>query len=58
MSLFAVALRKRRTYAIDIIELLSSEDMHDELSQEQNNLVWLFKQQLEDIKNGDLKDGL
>ena len=57
ISLFGMALRKRRSFAVEIIELLSSDDMHDELSPEQNEAVQLFKQQLEAIQNGDLKDG-
>src|SRR6266487_2699184 len=57
ISLFAVALRKRRSFAVEIIELLSSEDIHDELSHELNDEVQLFRQQLEAIEKGDLKDG-
>ncbi len=58
ISLFVVALRKRRSFAVEIIELMSSGDVHDELSQEQNNEIQLFKQQLEAIENGDLEDGI
>ena len=57
ISLFGVALRKRRSFAIEIIELLSSDDIHDELSHEQNEVVELFEKQLGAIQNGDLRDG-
>jgi tetratricopeptide (TPR) repeat protein len=56
ISLLGVALRKRRFFAVEIIELLCSDDVHDELSHEQNEMVQLFKQQLEAIQSGNLKD--
>ena len=57
MSLFALALRKRRSFATEIIESLNLEDVHNELSNEQNTIVQLFRQQLFAIENGDLQDG-
>ena len=57
MSLFALALRKRRSFATEIIESLNLEDAHNELSNEQNNIVQLFRQELLAIENGDLQDG-
>ena len=57
ISLFSVALRKHRSFALEIIDLLSSDDLHDELSHEQNDLVQLFKQQLKAVEDGSLQDG-
>ncbi len=57
MSLFTLAVRRWRSYAIQIIELISSSDTHDELSLEQQNTVQLFNQQLRAIKDGNLQDG-
>ena len=57
MNLFAEALRKRRSFAVEVIELLCSDDVHDELSHEQNEIVQLFRHQLEAIESGDLDDG-
>ncbi len=57
ISLFTVALRKRRTFAIEIIELLDLEDVRDELDQEQSNIVQLFRQQLQAINSGNLQSG-
>jgi len=57
MSLFVVALRKRRTFAFEIIEMLNLEDVRDELSSEQNVMIQLFHQQLQDIEQDGLKNG-
>jgi tetratricopeptide (TPR) repeat protein len=57
MSLFAVALRQRRAFAEEIIELLSFEDVRDELTSKNNSAVILFRQKLKAIKEGSLKDG-
>jgi tetratricopeptide (TPR) repeat protein len=50
ISIFALAIHKRRTFATQIIDLLGSDDIRDELSHEQNHIVLLFKQQLNAIK--------
>jgi tetratricopeptide (TPR) repeat protein len=57
LSLFVIAVRKRRTFAIEMIEVLSSSDVRDELSHKQNEIVQLFHQQLLAVENGELKDG-
>jgi tetratricopeptide (TPR) repeat protein len=57
LSLFVVAMRKHRAFAFEMIELLSQSDVHDELSQEQNDLVQLFRQQLQAIMDESLEDG-
>src|SRR5260370_28913670 len=57
MSLFALAVAKWRSFAIEIIELLNVEDVHDELSSEQNQTVELFRQKLQAIEKGDFQDG-
>jgi tetratricopeptide (TPR) repeat protein len=57
MSLFVVAMRKRRTFAFEIIEMLNLEDVHDELSSEQNVMIQLFHQQLQAIEQDGLKNG-
>jgi tetratricopeptide (TPR) repeat protein len=57
MSLFAVAIRKRRSFAVEMIEMLNADDIHDELSFEQNSMVQLFRQQLQAIKEDSPKDG-
>ena len=57
MSLFVVALRKRRAFAFEIIEMLNLEDVHDELSSEQNGMIQLFHQQLQAIEQDGLENG-
>jgi len=57
MSLFAVALRQRRAFAEEIIELLSSEDVRDELTKKSNSDITFFRQKLKAIKEGLLQDG-
>ena len=57
ISLFAIAIRKHRDFASKVIGLLSTEDVSDELSIEQNTLVELFQQQLQAMKGGKLQDG-
>ena len=57
VSLFVIAIRKRRTFAVEMIEMLNLDDVHDELSSEQNGLIQLFRQQLQAIKDGDLQNG-
>ncbi|HWZ18819.1 MAG TPA: tetratricopeptide repeat protein, partial [Ktedonobacteraceae bacterium] len=57
LSLFVVAVRKRRAFAIEMIEVLSLGDVHDELSHKQNEIVQLFRQQLQAVEDGELRDG-
>ncbi|MFL5626693.1 MAG: tetratricopeptide repeat protein, partial [Ktedonobacteraceae bacterium] len=56
MSLFAVALRKRRSYAVEMIELMSLDDVHNEISNDQNEMVHLLRQQLQTINDKSLQD--
>ena len=58
LSLFVIAIRKRRSFANEMIELLNSEDIRDELTSRQNDVVRLFYQQMQAIKEGSLKDGV
>ena len=57
ISLFIIAVRKHRTFAVEIIETLSSGDVYDELAHEQFATINLFRQQLRAIKEGKLQDG-
>jgi len=57
ISLFALAVRKRRIFAVEMIELMNLSDVQDELSSEQNGMVQLFRQQLQAMRNGSLEDG-
>src|SRR2546429_7215268 len=57
MSLFVIAIRKRCSFAIEMIEMLSLNDVQDELSDEQKNTVQLFRQQLQAVNNGNFDDG-
>jgi tetratricopeptide (TPR) repeat protein len=57
VSLFVVAVRKRRAFAIEMMELLSLGDVRDELAHEHNEMVQLFRQQLQAVEDGELKDG-
>jgi tetratricopeptide (TPR) repeat protein len=57
MDIFAIAVRKRRSFATDMIELLAATDVQDELSHEQRTTVQLFRQQLQAIKDSDLQAG-
>lgn len=57
MSLFALAVRKRRIFAVEMIDLLSLSDVQDELFPEQNAMVQLFRQQLQAMRDGSLQDG-
>jgi len=58
INLFALAVRKRRIFAVELIELLRLDDIQDELSPEQNAMVQLFHQQLQAIRDGRLQKGL
>ena len=58
INLFALAVRKRRVFALELIELLRLGDIQDELSPDQNGMVQLFHQQLQAMREGGLKDGL
>jgi len=55
MSLFVVALRKNPAFAEKMIVFLSLDDVHDELSKEQNDILKFFAKQLRS-KNIELKD--
>lgn len=57
ISVFALAIHQRLTFAMQIIELLSYDDVRDELSHEQNSIVQLFKLQLQSIREKDITDG-
>jgi tetratricopeptide (TPR) repeat protein len=57
MSLFALAIRKRRTFAIEIVDMLDLDDVRDELTIEQSRAIHLFSQQLRAIREGNLQDG-
>ncbi len=58
ISLFTVAIHKRRSFARELMDLLCAEDVHDELSQPQNDMVQLFRGNLQAIGDGNLEDGL
>src|ERR1700730_18062664 len=57
MSLFVVAVRKHQTFAIEIIERMSLDDVCEELSREQNETVQSFRQQMHALTEGNLRDG-
>src|SRR5205814_520602 len=58
ISLFTIALRNRTNFAVEIVEVMRSVDVRTELTQEQNDIVQLFWQQLQVIKDGNLEAGL
>jgi tetratricopeptide (TPR) repeat protein len=57
VSLFLIAVRKRRGFATEIIETLCRDDVHDELHLEQRATIQLFHEQLQAIKEGNLQNG-
>lgn len=57
ISLFTVAVRKRRDFAVEIIELLTLDEISEILSPEQQSTVGLFRQQLQTILQKNLQDG-
>ena len=57
LSLFVIAIRKRRAFASGMIELQNLEDVRDELTHTQIEMVELCHQQLTAIREGDLEDG-
>ncbi len=57
ITLFALAVRKRRTFSIELLEMLSLDDVQNELSDEQARVVQLFRQQLQVIREGNLQHG-
>ena len=57
MSLFIVAIQKYGPFALEMIEMLNSDDIHDELSSEQNGMIQLFRQQLQALEEGKFQDG-
>jgi len=57
ISIFALAVRKRRMFSIELIEMLSLDDVENELSEEQVRVVQLFRDQLQAIREGNLQDG-
>lgn len=58
VEIFVIAIRKRRAFAREIIDTLDQNDLHEELTQAQKQLVQLVKEQLQAIEQGELKDGL
>jgi tetratricopeptide (TPR) repeat protein len=58
ISLFTMAVRKRKKFAVEIVEVLRSADVRSELTQEQNDIAQLFGQQLKAIKDGNLEGGI
>ncbi|HEY1351716.1 MAG TPA: tetratricopeptide repeat protein [Ktedonobacteraceae bacterium] len=58
MDILVIAMRKRRTFALEIVEALDQEDIYDELTRTQKQTVQLVKQQLRAIEQGEIKDGL
>ena len=57
ISIFALAVRKRRTFSIELIEMLSLDDVQNELSDEQARVVHLCRGHLQIIGEGNLQDG-
>lgn len=57
LNLFVIAIRKRRTFSFEIIELLHAEDIRDELTHKQIEMVELFRQSLQAIREGGLEEG-
>jgi tetratricopeptide (TPR) repeat protein len=57
VSLFVLAVRWHQDFATAMLELLLTEDVRDELHQEQNALVDLLRKQLQAVKAGSLRDG-
>jgi tetratricopeptide (TPR) repeat protein len=49
VSLFVIALRQQQEFAREIIELLSSEDIQDELQPNQRETVQLFDEQFQEF---------
>ncbi len=58
MDILVIAIRKRRTFALEIVEALDQDDLHDELTQTQKQMVQLVKQQIQAIEEGEVEDGL
>lgn len=57
LTLFALALRWRRPFAREIVDLLCQEDVQPELSGEQNESLQLFSRELRKLLKGTLQDG-
>src|SRR5437899_979699 len=57
MSLLVIAMWKRQDFAIEMIELLNFDDVHDELSHEQCSALQLFAQQLHAVNSRYLQNG-
>jgi tetratricopeptide (TPR) repeat protein len=58
LDLLILAIRKRRAFALEIVEVLDQDDLHDELTPTQKQMVQLVKHQLRVIEHGKLRDGL
>ncbi|HYU75086.1 MAG TPA: tetratricopeptide repeat protein [Ktedonobacteraceae bacterium] len=58
MSLFVISIRKRRSFATELTEMLNMSDVQGELSAEQHAFVLLFYQQLQSIREKNLLAGL
>lgn len=57
IDLFALAVARSRTFAMELIELLDSDIVRDELRDKQIKLMRLFHQQMQRIKGGTIEDG-
>ncbi len=57
ITIFALSIRKRRTFSLELLEMLSLDDVQNELSDEQVRAVQLFRQQLQVLGEGNLQDG-
>ncbi len=56
-SVFAMAVRKWRVFALEILEMLSQDEVKSELTDQQNGNVQVFREQLLAIESGTLLDG-
>jgi tetratricopeptide (TPR) repeat protein len=57
IDLFAIAIRQHRSFATEMIEMLATSDVQDELSHEQRAIVQLLQGQLQAIKDSGLQAG-
>jgi tetratricopeptide (TPR) repeat protein len=55
---FVIAMRRYKTFAGEIIELLHSDDLRDELHSEQYQVVKLLYEQFRILKEGDVQNSL
>jgi tetratricopeptide (TPR) repeat protein len=57
ISIFAIAVRKWRVFALELLDMLNLDEVKSELSEEQNRDTQLFHQQLLAIEAGSILDG-